>query len=73
MLRLGFLPSSGDKGEHLRSLSGTFRLIPSQGRSYYEIDILFERRISARKFSSTIVERDADEHEREQHGLPRHG
>lgn len=39
-----------------------FRLPEFKGRSYYELDILFERKISARKFSSTTVEVGADEH-----------
>jgi SP family general alpha glucoside:H+ symporter-like MFS transporter len=33
-----------------------FRLPEPKGRTYGELDILFERRISARKFSSTVVE-----------------
>ncbi|CAK9783938.1 unnamed protein product [Cutaneotrichosporon oleaginosum] len=36
-----------------------FRLPEMKGRSYRELDILFERRIPARKFRSTII----DEHE----------
>jgi len=47
-------------------------MLVMQGRSYYEIDILFERKVSAGKFSSTIVERDADEHERETLGFSTH-
>jgi SP family general alpha glucoside:H+ symporter-like MFS transporter len=43
-----------------------------QGRSYYEIDIMFERKIPARKFKSTVVERDADEQTRAQHGVGAH-
>jgi SP family general alpha glucoside:H+ symporter-like MFS transporter len=43
-----------------------------KGRSYYELDILFERKVSARKFASTVVERDADEHNRATEGLPTH-
>ena len=33
-----------------------FRLPEPKGRTYGELDILFERRISARKFSETVVE-----------------
>jgi hypothetical protein len=43
-----------------------------KGRSYYEIDIMFERKIPARKFKSTVVERDADEQTRAQHGVGAH-
>ena len=34
-----------------------FRLPEPKGRTYGELDILFERRISARKFKNTVVER----------------
>lgn len=38
-----------------------FRLPEPKGRTYGEIDVLFEQRISARKFKGTVVERlDAD-------------
>ncbi|KAH7161121.1 raffinose family of oligosaccharides transporter [Dactylonectria macrodidyma] len=38
-----------------------FRLPEPKGRTYAEIDILFEDRVSARKFKSTVVEKlDAD-------------
>lgn len=33
-----------------------FRLPEPKGRTYGELDILFERRVSARDFSSTVVE-----------------
>lgn len=39
-----------------------FRLPEFKDRSYYEIDILFARGVSARKFKSTVVEEDADDH-----------
>jgi SP family general alpha glucoside:H+ symporter-like MFS transporter len=39
-----------------------FRLPEYKGRSFYEIDVLFERKVPARKFKSTILEPDADEH-----------
>lgn len=42
-----------------------FRLPEPKGRTYGEIDVLFEQGISARKFKDTIVERlDADTQER---------
>lgn len=34
-----------------------FRLPEPKGRTYTELDILFEQRVSARKFSSTVVDR----------------
>lgn len=34
-----------------------FRLPEPKGRTYAELDILFERRVPARKFSSTVVEK----------------
>lgn len=37
-----------------------FRLPECKGRSYRELDILFERRIPARKFKETIVEEEDD-------------
>ena len=40
-----------------------------QGRSYYELDILFERKVSARKFKTTFVEHDADENYRREAGI----
>ena len=35
-----------------------FRLPECKGRSYRELDILFERRIPARKFKETIVDEE---------------
>jgi len=49
-----------------------FRLPEMKGRSYYEIDILFERKVPARKFASTTIERDADERQRETYGIAMH-
>ena len=43
-----------------------FRLPEFKDRSYYELDVLFERRTPARKFKTTEVEPLADEHLREQ-------
>ena len=37
-----------------------FRLPEFKHRSYYELDILFEKRIPARKFKSTVVEVNAE-------------
>ncbi|PFH55372.1 hypothetical protein XA68_18473 [Ophiocordyceps unilateralis] len=43
-----------------------FRLPEPKGRTYGELDVLFEKRVSARKFTSTPVERfDAEEDEGE--------
>lgn len=42
-----------------------FRLPETKDRTYEELDILFDRRISARKFSSTDVDRDAVEIDRD--------
>lgn len=39
-----------------------FRLPEFKHRSYYELDILFQRRVSARKFKSTVVEAVAGRH-----------
>ncbi|KAK5017719.1 hypothetical protein LTR39_001384 [Cryomyces antarcticus] len=33
-----------------------FRLPEPKGRSYGELDVLFERKISARRFKSTVVD-----------------
>ena len=49
-----------------------FRMPEFKDRSYYELDILFERRIPARKFKSTVIEADADEHTRQNEGLQTH-
>lgn len=38
-----------------------FRLPEMKGRSYRELDILFERRIGARKFKETVINEE-DEH-----------
>lgn len=38
-----------------------FCLPEMKGRSYRELDVLFERRIPARQFKSTVVDVDADE------------
>lgn len=42
-----------------------FRLPETKARSYYELDILFERRTPARKFKHTEVEQNADDHQRQ--------
>ncbi|KAH8807102.1 MFS maltose permease MalP [Xylogone sp. PMI_703] len=39
-----------------------FRLPEFKHRSYYELDVLFQRRIPARKFKTTMVEPEADQH-----------
>ena len=36
-----------------------FRLPETQGRSYHELDILFSNKVSARKFSKTVVQDEA--------------
>ncbi|KAK4687230.1 MFS transporter, SP family, general alpha glucoside:H+ symporter, partial [Tremellales sp. Uapishka_1] len=41
----------------LCALWAYFRLPEMKGKSYYEIDILFERRTSARKFKTAVVEK----------------
>ncbi|ORX36064.1 general substrate transporter [Kockovaella imperatae] len=46
-----------------------FRLPEMKGRSYYELDILFERKIPARNFATTFVEHDADENYRRERGV----
>lgn len=38
-----------------------FQLPEFKGRSYRELDILFKRRVSARKFKSTVVDIKDDE------------
>ncbi|WVQ65278.1 uncharacterized protein L199_003454 [Kwoniella botswanensis] len=45
-----------------------FRLPEMKGRSYYELDILFERRIPARKFAKTVIEPEAIEQARREEG-----
>jgi SP family general alpha glucoside:H+ symporter-like MFS transporter len=42
-----------------------------QGRSYYEIDVMFERKIPARQFKNYVVEMDADEEMRREQGIVR--
>jgi SP family general alpha glucoside:H+ symporter-like MFS transporter len=42
-----------------------YRLPEFKHRSYYEIDILFERKISARKFKKTTVEANEEDTIRE--------
>ena len=37
-----------------------FRLPEFKHRSYYELDILFEKRIPARRFKGTVVEANAE-------------
>lgn len=44
-----------------------FRLPEPKGRTYAELDILFERKISARKFRSTVVDAFSHGSERVQH------
>jgi SP family general alpha glucoside:H+ symporter-like MFS transporter len=38
-----------------------FRLPECKGRSYRELDVLFERKVPARKFKQTVVAEDEDE------------
>lgn len=38
-----------------------FRLPECKGRSYRELDVLFERKVPARKFKKTEVAEDEDE------------
>jgi SP family general alpha glucoside:H+ symporter-like MFS transporter len=42
-----------------------------QGRSYFEIDVMFERKIPARQFKSYVVDVDADEQVRREQGIVR--
>jgi SP family general alpha glucoside:H+ symporter-like MFS transporter len=35
---------------------GFFRLPETQGRSFDELDVLFAKKVSARKFKSTVVD-----------------
>ncbi|ORY27080.1 putative alpha-glucoside transport-related protein [Naematelia encephala] len=42
-----------------------FRLPEMKGRSYYELDIMFDRKIPARKFATYVVERNTDEQSRQ--------
>ena len=60
---MGLFPSARDESERCSCHQSTYAF---QNRSYYELDILFERRIPARKFKTSIVEANADEHTREQ-------
>ena len=46
-----------------------FRLPEFKDRSYYELDVLFERRIGSKKFAQTSVEALADEHIRDDKGI----
>lgn len=50
-----------------------FRLPEMKGRSYYEIDLLFERKTPARKFSKTQVSLDEDEQIRREKGITQRG
>lgn len=38
-----------------------FRLPETKGRSFRELDILFERRVPSRKFKETVIQ-ETDEH-----------
>ena len=38
-----------------------FRLPEFKNRSYYELDVLFQRKVPARKFKGTHVERHAEQ------------
>ena len=49
-----------------------FRLPEFKDRSYYELDVLFERKIPARQFKHTNVEALADDEIRETRHLDRH-
>ena len=49
-----------------------FRLPEFKDRSYYELDVLFERRISSRKFAETTVEALADDQIREDRHIAQH-
>jgi SP family general alpha glucoside:H+ symporter-like MFS transporter len=48
-----------------------YRLPEMKGRSYYEIDVMFERKIPARRFKNYVVEEDADERMRQEQGIVR--
>jgi len=48
-----------------------YRLPEMKGRSYYEIDVMFERKIPARQFKNYVVEEDADERMRQEQGIVR--
>jgi len=39
-----------------------FRLPEPKGRTYGELDVLFERKVSARKFKTTMVDQSSGEH-----------
>ncbi|OCF39724.1 MFS transporter, SP family, general alpha glucoside:H+ symporter [Kwoniella heveanensis CBS 569] len=45
----------------LITLWAYFRLPECKGRSYRELDLLFERRVSARQFKTTVVDKEAEE------------
>lgn len=47
-----------------------FRLPEFKGRSYYELDVMFQRKIPARKFKTTVVERHAEQQEGVAEGVP---
>ena len=49
-----------------------YRLPELKDRSYYELDVLFERKIPARKFASTEVEAYADDEIREKKNIAQH-
>jgi len=42
-----------------------------KGRSYFEIDVMFERKIPARQFRDYVIEEDADERVRQEQGIVR--
>lgn len=46
-----------------------YRLPEFKGRSYYELDLLFERRVRAKDFSLVVIEQDADDNYREEAGI----
>lgn len=72
MLCLGIFQASRDEGQVSQPqprLIVDFELI--ECRSYYEIDVMFERKVSARKFKDYVVEMDADEQMRREQGLGR--
>ena len=56
----------------LTCLWAYFRVPEFKDRSYYELDVLFERGVSARKFRQTEIERDADENIRAAEGIATH-
>jgi SP family general alpha glucoside:H+ symporter-like MFS transporter len=46
-------------------------MLTGKGRSYYELDVMFERKVPARKFKTYVVDMDADEQMRREQGIAR--